>query len=74
MFKDLIPEFSLILAPMEAITNKPFRKICKKYGADILVTEFISSEALARDVNDSVIKMEFEDMEKIGRASCRERV
>lgn len=64
MFKDLIPEFSLILAPMEAITNKPFRKICKKYGADILVTEFISSEALARDVKDSVIKMGFEEIER----------
>lgn len=64
MFKDLIPEFSLILAPMEAITNKPFRKICKKYGADILVTEFIASDALARDVKDSVIKMGFDEMER----------
>lgn len=49
---------------MEAITNKPFRKICKHYGADILITEFIASDALARDVQQSVIKMGFEEMER----------
>ncbi|MFA6806633.1 MAG: tRNA-dihydrouridine synthase family protein [Bacteroidales bacterium] len=49
---------------MEAITNKPFRKICKKYGADILVTEFIASDALARDVKDSIIKMNFDKEER----------
>lgn len=64
MFKDLIPKFSLILSPMEAITNKPFRKICKQYGADILITEFIASDALSRDIKDSIIKMDFEEMER----------
>lgn len=64
MFKDLIPKFSLILSPMEAITNKPFRKICKQYGADIMITEFIASDALSRDIKDSIIKMDFEEMER----------
>lgn len=64
MFKDLIPEFSLVLSPMEAITNKPFRKICKHYGADLLITEFIASDALARDVQQSIIKMNFEEEER----------
>lgn len=49
---------------MEAITNKPFRKICKRYGADVLITEFISSDALMRQVEQSVVKMNFEEMER----------
>lgn len=64
MFKDLIPQFSLVLSPMEAITNKPFRKICKRYGADLLITEFIASDALARDIQQSIIKMDFEESER----------
>ncbi|MDY0054392.1 MAG: tRNA dihydrouridine synthase DusB [Bacteroidales bacterium] len=63
-FKDLIPEFSLVLAPMESVTNQCFRKICKDYGADILVSEFISSEALIREVTNSGRKMEFTDYER----------
>jgi tRNA-dihydrouridine synthase len=49
---------------MEAITNKPFRKICKHYGADLLITEFIASDALARDIEQSIIKMDFEEEER----------
>lgn len=49
---------------MEAITNQPYRKICKRYGADILITEFIASDALARDVQMSVQKMNFDEMER----------
>jgi len=64
LFKDLIPQFSLVLSPMEAITNKPFRKICKRYGADLLITEFIASDALARDIQQSIIKMDFEESER----------
>ena len=37
----------LILAPMEDVTNPPFRKFCKKYGADWLYSEFVSADALA---------------------------
>ncbi len=49
---------------MEAITNKPFRRICKRYGADILITEFISSDALLREVEQSVVKMSFDEEER----------
>ena len=49
----------LVLAPMEAVTDEPFRKICKRFGADIVVSEFISSEALIRDVSESINKMSF---------------
>lgn len=49
---------------MESITNNPFRKICKRYGADILITEFIASEGLSRDIKDSIIKMKFEEEER----------
>ena len=50
---------------MESVTNQCFRKICKDYGADILVSEFISSEALIREVTNSGRKMEFTDYERI---------
>lgn len=53
-----------MLAPMESVTNQCFRKICKDYGADILVSEFISSEALIREVTNSGRKMEFTDYER----------
>ncbi|MDD4544734.1 MAG: tRNA dihydrouridine synthase DusB, partial [Bacteroidales bacterium] len=46
------------------VTNQCFRKICKDYGADILVSEFISSEALIREVTNSGRKMEFTDYER----------
>lgn len=49
---------------MESVTNQCFRKICKDYGADILVSEFISSEALIREVINSGRKMEFTDYER----------
>ncbi|MBO4232573.1 MAG: tRNA dihydrouridine synthase DusB [Bacteroidales bacterium] len=54
----------LFLAPMEAVTDEPFRKICKRFGADVMVSEFISSEALIRDVSESVGKMSFSDEER----------
>ena len=44
----------LILAPMEDVTNPPFRKFCKKYGADWLYSEFVSADALVRSVNKSL--------------------
>lgn len=57
-------ENAILLAPMEDITEQPFRIICKKYGADILYSEFISSEALYRNVPKSIKKIEFTEAER----------
>ncbi|MGE5424096.1 MAG: tRNA-dihydrouridine synthase, partial [Syntrophothermus sp.] len=54
----------LIMAPMEDITDSPFRRICKSYGADLLITEFISSEGLIRDAKKSTLKMTFAESER----------
>ena len=52
---------------MENMTDSPFRSICKRFGADILITEFVSSEGLIRDASKSKIKMTFgEDERPIG--------
>lgn len=50
-------DMPLFLAPMEDVTYKSFRYMCKKYGADVMCTEFVSSEALIRDVARSKQKM-----------------
>lgn len=55
---------SLILAPMEDITDSPFRSVCKRFGADLVVSEFISSEGLIRDAVKSRIKLTFEESER----------
>jgi nifR3 family TIM-barrel protein len=57
-------EFPLLLAPMEDITDPPFRKICKKFGADLMYTEFISSEGLIRDAIKSTRKLNITDDER----------
>jgi nifR3 family TIM-barrel protein len=44
-----VPDFPLLLAPMEDVSDPPFRAVCKRYGADLLFTEFISSEGLIKD-------------------------
>lgn len=60
-------EFPLILAPMENMTDSPFRSICKRFGVDVLITEFVSSEGLIRDASRSKIKMTFgEDERPVG--------
>jgi nifR3 family TIM-barrel protein len=59
-----LPDFPLILAPMEDVTDSPFRSICREYGADMLITEFISSEGLIREAEKSTRKMLFEPMER----------
>ncbi|MCX6267491.1 MAG: tRNA dihydrouridine synthase DusB [Bacteroidetes bacterium] len=56
--------FPLILAPMEDVTDSPFRVICKQHGADVLVTEFIAAEGLIRDAEKSNNKMRFEPEER----------
>ncbi len=57
-------ENGVLLAPMESITDLPFRVICKKMGADIVYTEFIASEALIRDVQRSLNKMQYREDER----------
>lgn len=49
----------LIMAPMEDITDMPFRSLCKQFGADLLITEFVSSEGLIREADKSRNKMKF---------------
>jgi tRNA-dihydrouridine synthase B len=44
-----VGEFPLLLAPMEDVSDPPFRALCKEQGADVVFTEFISSEGLIRD-------------------------
>lgn len=57
-------EFPLLLAPMEDVSDPPFRALCKKHGADLMYTEFISSEGLIRDAHKSVQKLDIYDYEK----------
>ena len=57
-------EFPVILAPMEDVTDSPFRSICKDFGADVLITEFVASEGLIRDAWKSRMKMQFEPKER----------
>lgn len=59
-----VGEYPLILAPMEDVTNPPFRKFCKKYGADWLYSEFVSADALVRSVNKSLKKLTIDDSER----------
>ncbi|MFT7614515.1 MAG: tRNA-dihydrouridine synthase B [Parvicellaceae bacterium] len=62
-----VGEFPLLLAPMEDVSDPPFRALCKKYGADIMYTEFISSEGLIRDAVKSKMKLDiFEDERPVG--------
>ncbi len=59
-----LPEFPLFLAPMEDITDPSFRMVCKKLGADMMYTEFISSDGLIRDGAKSVKKLDIFDYER----------
>ena len=54
----------LILAPMEDVTNPPFRKFCKKYGADGVYSEVVSADALVRSVNKSLKKLTIDETER----------
>ena len=58
------PEFPIFLAPMEEVTDASFRRLCKSFGADVLISEFVSSEALIREVEKSRKKMQFSDSER----------
>lgn len=57
-------EFPLLLAPMEDVSDPPFRALCKEHGADLMYTEFISSEGLIRDAAKSVQKLDIFEYER----------
>lgn len=59
-----IDRYPLLLAPMEDITDRSFRRIAKRFGADMLYTEFVASEALIRNVKKSFQKLQIEDEER----------
>ena len=57
-------DFPLLLAPMEDVSDPPFRALCKENGADVVYTEFISSEGLIRDAAKSVQKLDIYQKER----------
>ncbi len=57
-------EFPLLLAPMEDVSDPPFRRLCKEYGADMMYTEFISADGLVHDADKSFKKLEVFDYER----------
>ncbi|OSZ78745.1 tRNA dihydrouridine synthase DusB [Chitinophagaceae bacterium IBVUCB1] len=57
-------DFPLLLAPMEDVSDPPFRAVCKEHGADLMYTEFISSEGLIRDAIKSRQKLDIFDYER----------
>lgn len=60
----ILSEFPLLLAPMEDVSDPPFRAVCKEHGADLMYTEFISSEGLIRDAAKSVKKLDVFEYER----------
>lgn len=59
-----LPDFPLLLAPMEDVSDPPFRYVCKQNGADLMYSEFISSEGLIRDAIKSRQKLDFSEFER----------
>ena len=57
-------DFPLLLAPMEDVSDPPFRALCKQHGADLMYTEFISSEGLIRSADKSTQKLDIYEFEK----------
>jgi tRNA-dihydrouridine synthase B len=60
----ILPDFPLLLAPMEDVSDPPFRAVCKDNGADLMYSEFISSEGLIRDAIKSKMKLDFAEEER----------
>ncbi len=54
----------LILAPMAGVSEAPFRQICRRFGADVLMTEFLSAEAIRRGIKKTLEGAEFEEIER----------
>jgi tRNA-dihydrouridine synthase B len=59
-----LPDFPLLLAPMEDVSDPPFRLVCKEQGVDLMYTEFISSEGLIRDAAKSKKKLDIFEYER----------
>ena len=59
-----LPDFPLLLAPMEDVSDPPFRALCKEQGADVVYTEFVSSEGLIRNASKSVMKLDIYEKER----------
>lgn len=59
-----LPDFPLLLAPMEDVSDPPFRAVCKRQGADLMYTEFIASEGLVRNAAKSLQKLDIFDYER----------
>src|SRR5258708_25892359 len=59
-----LPDFPLLLEPMEDVSDPPFRLVCKQHGADLMYSEFISSEGLIRDAIKSRQKLDFFEYER----------
>ena len=57
-------EYPVFLAPMEDVTDPAFRLMCKRFGADMVYTEFVSSDALVRSVNSTMRKLNISDEER----------
>lgn len=57
-------ERPVLLAPMEDVTDMPFRRLCKGYGADMMYTEFVSADAIVRDIKSSMKKLDIDDAER----------
>ena len=62
--KTELGEFPLLLAPMEDVSDPPFRAVCKDHGADLMYTEFISADGLIRDAEKSLKKLDIYDYER----------
>lgn len=56
--------YPLMLAPMEDVTDESFRLMCKEFGADMVYTEFVSSDALVRNINSTTRKLNIHDAER----------
>ncbi|MCC6727202.1 MAG: tRNA dihydrouridine synthase DusB [Saprospiraceae bacterium] len=59
-----LSDFPLLLAPMEDVSDPPFRRLCKEHGADMMYTEFISADGLVHDADKSFKKLEVFDYER----------
>ena len=58
-------KYPLLLAPMEDVTDESFRLMCKEFGADMVYTEFVSSDALVRNINSTMRKLSIQDVNQI---------
>ena len=66
-------DFPVMLAPMEDVTDAGFRILCKEMGADVVFTEFVSSEGLVRDVEKSNKKRGFKYLQTVRRPAGTSR-